>query len=61
MYRTVARSLQGLRGPSRLKSVAERRHGSSRAVSYFRRSAENQQTFDSSSEVSRSLQPPRRL
>src|SRR5947209_6744400 len=47
--------------PERLRIVADWRHGSSRAVSYFRRSVESEQIFDSSSEVSRSLQPPRRL
>ena len=44
-----------------LKIVADRRHGLSRATLYFRRSAENQQIFNSSPEASRPLQPPRRL
>ena len=58
------RSVQGLLEvtASRLKIVADRRHGLSRAVRlHFRRSVENQQIFDSSSEASRLLQPPRHL
>jgi hypothetical protein len=45
---------------SRLKIVAERRHGLSRAVT-LRRSVRNQQNFDSSSEALWSPQPPRHL
>jgi hypothetical protein len=46
---------------SRLRIVADRRHGLSRATLYFRKSAENQQISDSSPEASRPLQPPRHL
>src|SRR5437868_8595907 len=59
--RPIASRTSGGERPTRLRIVAERRHGSSGAVSYFRRSVENQQIFESSSEVSRSLQPPRHL
>ena len=63
-YASCCRSVQGLLEvtASRLEIVADRRHGLSRAVRlHFRRSVENQQIFDSSSEASRLLQPPRHL